>query len=199
MRLSFLALILTASGCMSSSPRATVWSDNADVFGARYTGSADLLADSLVARGCVLHELDRFTCAVPGRDLVVVVRLSQPGGSTALVTEPSAERREATEVPTRDTDQGFEDYISPDGVRVNTVADDEVRVGSTSIPTQPVPRRRRMVRLNLLRVSAQVLDGGTPVRLGGDDAEALRASLYDLLVRQLPVTTAEYYDHRMRR
>ena len=181
-RLAFIVCLATLAGCMSSSPRAPIWDDQANLFSVNYAGSAEHLADSLAARGCVPEGSREFRCRVSERDLPVAIRLSRPRRSAPSYSQ----RAEATEVVTSGTTPRSGDFVAPDGEVVNTVEGDLVRPSSS-----PRTRSRSgLPRVTPLNVTARVLDGDTLVRLAGEDAEALRASLYALLVRDLPVTTA---------
>ncbi len=185
MRVSVLVAVLTLlSGCLSSSPRVMVWSEDATVLSVQYAGGPDAIVEALQARGCVPTRADRFQCpvAADGRQYTAGVTLT--GLATPL--QPRAQDGERTESPQRDENQTTavtQAETLPPPLSQEAVAVSHEFPTATRAPL-PLIRLRSTTRI--------VGDSGELVRLGGTESAALRAALSALVVQDLEVVRASY-------
>ncbi len=177
------AAVVTLSGCLSSSPTVWTHSTNADNLRVRYAEDRGHIAKSLMERGCTAQSPSQYRCAIEGPrgPLVVALAFSSPVAPGQVQERPEKTQERVTEhapEPERYLPEGATYSIAP------------TRGGNHSLAY----RSAGATPVLGLHAYVQVFDGDTPIRLAGDEAEAVRDALYGLLIQDLPVIKAYYLD-----
>ena len=189
-----VAAAILLSGCLSSAPTARIGASDATLLQIQYDGDAEAVVDGLAERGCVVVSDIRFDCPVETAEGEYTAAVTMDGLLFPLQSQSAGEqpaRHLGTDLTHSSATAAAAEH-TPSGsgiVSENSVGAHELGSSRTRPPTTVQ-----------LRSQTQVLTAdGDLVRLGDAADHVLRASLQALLVEGMPVTRADYVDHRFRR